>query len=170
MKPRLRGFYALAIAIPVAAFAASAATVAVGSCRPNLQTYPTISQAAGAVAAGSTILVCPGVYREQVTITQPLTLTGVHSDNAANPVIAVPSGGLTQSVVAPANGATMFFQILVQGTDTGLVNINNIAVDGNNNQVTLHFGGPSWLSGIYYQNSSFQHAFFSLRAMHRAIV
>src|SRR5262245_14713093 len=60
---------------------------------------------------------------------------------------------LTQSVVAPANGATMFYQILVQGTDVGLVNINNITVDGSINQVGVHFGG-SWESGIYYQNSS----------------
>jgi hypothetical protein len=128
---------------------AMAKTVQVGGCLPSLQTYPTISQAVIAVTPGSTILVCPGSYPEQVTITQPLTLRGVQSGNAANPTITVPAGGLTQSVIAPSNGAKMFFQVLVQGTGAGLVNISNIAVDGSNN------GNPNgWLEGIYYQNSS----------------
>ncbi len=44
---------------------------------------------------------------------------------------------------------TAYFQIMAQGTGSGLVNISNIAVDGSNNQVT---NGP--VLGIYYQNSS----------------
>jgi hypothetical protein len=43
--------------------------------------------------------------------------------NTADPIVTVPSGGLTKSVIAPTNGATMFFQILVQGTESGMVNI-----------------------------------------------
>jgi len=130
---------------------AMAKTVQVGGCLPSLQTYPTISQAVIAVAPGSTILVCPGSYPEQVTITQPVTLRGVQSGNAANPVITVPPAGLTQSVVAPTNGVIMFFQVLVQGTESGLVNISNIAVDGNS---SLNGNLNGWLPGIYYQNSS----------------
>jgi hypothetical protein len=138
-------------AVLLSASAAVGKTVLVGTCLPNLQTYPTISQAVTAVVPSSTILVCPGIYREQVTITQPVTLRGVQSGNAANPVIKVPSGGLTKSVIAPTNGAVMFFQILVQGTESGLVNISNIAVDGNS---SLNQFLTGWVSGIYYQNSS----------------
>lgn len=126
------------------------AEVAVGKCRPNLQTYSTISGAVSAVAPGTLILVCPGTYPEQVVITQPLTLRGVQSENAANPVITVPAGGFTQSVVAPTNGIGMVFQVLVQGTESGVVNISNIAVDGGNRGAGI--GG--WFAGIYYQNSS----------------
>ncbi len=51
--------------------AAIAKTVQVGTCLPNLQTYPTISQAVTSVAPGSTIMLCPGNYPEQVAIMQP---------------------------------------------------------------------------------------------------
>ena len=138
-------------AVLLSASEAVGKTVLVGTCLPNLQTYPTISQAVTAVVPSSTILVCPGTYPEQVTITQPVTLRGVQSGNAANPVIKVPSGGLTKSVIAPTNGAVMFFQVLVQGTESGLVNISNIAVDGRS---SLNQFLTGWVSGIYYQNSS----------------
>jgi len=137
----------LVIVVP----ATLASTVLVGTCQHGLQTYPTISQAVSSVPAGSTILVCPGNYPEQVTITQPLTLRGVQSANKANPTIAVPSGGLTKSVIAPTNGITMYFQIMVQGTESGLVNISNIGVNGSSSANKLLNG---WISGIYYQNSS----------------
>jgi copper-binding protein NosD len=126
-----------------------AKTVLVGTCMQNLQTYPTISQAVSAVPPGSTVLVCPGTYPEQVTITQALTLRGVHSGNAGNPTITVPVGGLTKSVTL-GNGATMFFQVLAENTDSAEVNIGNLAIDGSNNGVT----GISWLSAIFYRNSS----------------
>jgi len=138
-------------ALSLVAPAALAHTVVVGTCRHNLQTYPTISQAVSSVPAGSIILVCPGNYPEQVAITEPLTLLGVQSANTANPTITVPSGGLTESVIAPTNGATMFFQILVQGTESGLVNISNIAINGSS---TANKALNGWISGIYYQNSS----------------
>jgi len=60
----------LVIAVP----ATRASTVVVGTCLQNHQSYSTISQAVSSVPSGSTVLVCPGVYAEQVTITQPWTL------------------------------------------------------------------------------------------------
>jgi hypothetical protein len=131
--------------------AALSETVAVGACLPNLKTYSTISQAVSSVTPGSIIEVCPGTYPEQVTITQPLTLRGVQAGNADNPTITVPPGGLTKSVVAPTNGVTMFFQILVQSTESGLVNISNLAVKGAS---STNSGLSGWIEGIYYQNSS----------------
>jgi pectin methylesterase-like acyl-CoA thioesterase len=77
----------LVIVVP----AALASTVVVGTCLQNYQIYSTISQAVSSVPSGSTVLVCPGVYAEQVTVTQPLTLRGVNSANTANPTIIVPA-------------------------------------------------------------------------------
>jgi hypothetical protein len=117
---------------------------------PRQKSYATISQALAAVGPGFTIMVCPGNYPEQVTITQTVSLVGVQGGGAANPTIVAPSGGLTQSVILPSDGVTAFFQILVQGTEAGLVNISNLAIDGSNNQVP---SGDAML-GVYYQNSS----------------
>lgn len=128
---------------------AIAKTVIVGTCMPKLQTYSTISEAVSAVEAGSTVLVCPGAYPEQVTITQPLTLRGIQSGNSGNPTVTVPPGGLTKSV-SLSNGVAMFYQISVQGTDSATVSISNIGFDGTNNGVT----GTNWLSAILYQNAS----------------
>jgi Periplasmic copper-binding protein (NosD) len=125
-------------------------TVQVGECEPHLQSYSTISQAVSAVSPGSTILICPGTYPEQVTITQSLTLKGVQTGNAANPTITVPPGGLTQSVVLN-NGATMFYQLLAQGSATDQVNIEDIAINGSGNHVGSNAG---WLSGICYRAAS----------------
>ena len=130
---------------------ALASTVVVGTCQPHLQSYSTISQAVSSVPSSSIILVCPGSYAEQVTITQPLTLKGVPSANTSNPTIVVPAGGLTKSVIAPTNGVTMYFQVLVQGTESGNVNISNLAVDGSSS-ANKNLNG--WIEGIYYQNSS----------------
>lgn len=142
---------ALALIITLFTSVAASKTVQVGTCLAMIQSYKSISQAVSGVPAGSTVLVCPGEYAEQVTITQPLTLRGVQSGNAANPTITVPEGGLTQSVISPVNGITMFFQILVQNTGSGLVNIDDLAVNGSS---TANAGLDGWIEGIYYQNSS----------------
>src|SRR5947209_3684596 len=80
-----------ALALLMGTLSASAATVVVGSCRPKLQTYSTISQAVSSVPSGSTILICPGTYPEQVKITQPLTLRGVISGDSDRAIITVPA-------------------------------------------------------------------------------
>jgi hypothetical protein len=128
---------------------AIAKTVQVGTCLPHLQAYSTISQAVSSVLPGSTIWVCPGTYPEQVTITQSLTLRGVQAGNGANPIITVPPGGLTKSVLL-LNGGAMFFQVLVQGTPSDVVNITDIAVNGTNNEV----GSKGWLSGVCFRSTS----------------
>ncbi len=52
----------------------AAGTLIVGSCRGAA--YYTIQSAVNAASAGSTVLVCPGVYPETVTVTKTLTLLG----------------------------------------------------------------------------------------------
>src|SRR6202007_2139833 len=52
---------------------------AVGTCKPKLPNFATISIAVSSVPPGSKIFVCPGTYAEQVVISQPLTLEGIAS-------------------------------------------------------------------------------------------
>ena len=148
---RVRSQFILAFALLFLAPAVLSQTVAVGTCLPQLKSYPTISQAVSSVTPGSIIEVCPGTYPEQVIITQPLTLRGVHAGNAGNATVTVPSSGLTKSVIAPTNGTNMFFQILVQGTESGMVIINNLAINGSSSANSTLNGA---IEGIYYQNSS----------------
>jgi parallel beta helix pectate lyase-like protein len=114
---------------------------AVGNCRPSLTSFNTISQAVSTVPSGSTVLVCPGSYPEQVVITQPLTLQGALTGGADAAVITSPGGGVTQN--AGSIGALLAVE------NTGPVNISNIAVDGTNNSATFCF-----FVGVFYQSSS----------------
>ena len=91
-----------------------AANVQVGTCKPHLKSFLTISAAVSSVSPGSTIQVCPGTYAEQVTITQPLTLEGVASGTANQASITVPSGGLVTNAVSMF-GELVAAQVLVQG-------------------------------------------------------
>lgn len=125
----------------------AAPTVQVGTCKPNLASYPTISQAVSGVPNGSTVQVCPGTYAEQVTISKPLTLIGIASGTANEAVVAVPSGGLVQNTVSMF-GETVAAQILVEGA--GPVNITNIAVDGTGGDTSCLL----WLAGIFYGSGS----------------
>lgn len=135
--------YTLSLAIVVTVFAgiqtALAGTYAVGTCRPQLHSYSTISAAVSAVPASSTVVVCPGIYPEQVSITQPLTLEGVSSGNSGRAVITVPISvtGLPQlavnssSVLFPSVNGEVAAQLLVQNINPpGPVTISNITVDG----------------------------------------
>lgn len=138
---------ALAAQVPLAS---ATITYAVGSCKPSLPSYPTISAAVGTVPAGSTVEVCPGTYSEQVVISTPLTLEGITSGNGARAVVEVPSGGLTTSVTSIVPGKTVYPQVLVTAT-TGPVNITNITVDGTNNDLN----GSAYVAGIFYASGSY---------------
>lgn len=125
---------------------AFATNFAVGTCKPSLPSFTTISAAVAAVPPLSTVFVCPGTYPEQVTINQPLTLKGVTEKNSAQVVVAAPSGGLS------ANVNSIFVGLLDAqvAVTAGPVNITNITVDGANNSVN----GSPWLAGIFYQGGS----------------
>jgi hypothetical protein len=120
------------------------AEVAVGNCRPHLVSYSTISEAVVAVSPNSTVLVCPGVYPEQVKISQPLTLRGFSDGTNSKAVITVPHGGIVSSF-GQAD------QLSVQGGDfptSGTVDISNIVVDGADSGFDCSTG---ILVGIAYQ-------------------
>jgi len=126
-----------------------AANVQVGTCKPKLVTFSTISAAVSAVPPGSTIQVCPGTYAEQVTITEPLTLEGVTAGTANQVLITVPSGGLVANVFSMF-GEPVAAQVLVQGA--GPVNITNITVDGTGGD--LGCISNTWIAGIFYGSIS----------------
>ena len=131
------------------ALPAAAHTFAVGSCAPRLQSFATISAAVSSVPPGSTILVCPGTYPEQVTIAQPLTLQGIASSNQEQAIISMPVAGLIGNATS-IFGEPVAAQVLVQGV--GPVRISNITVDGTGGDTGC--AGGTWLSGIFYASSS----------------
>jgi hypothetical protein len=110
--------------------------------------FTTIQAAVNAAPSGATIHVCPANYPEQVTISQTLTLHGVSSVNADNPVITSPGGGVSFNATS-AGGNEFAAQVFINSV--GPVHINGIAVDGTNNLVS---GCSPILVGIYYQNTS----------------
>jgi parallel beta-helix repeat protein len=136
---------------------AAGTTVAVGSCKAGLTSYPTIQKAVDASPAGTTIDVCPGTYPEQVSITKNLTLTGVAAGTADAPTIVPPTGGLVANASDPSGGGDpVAAQIVVTSPATSVI-IQRLTVDGANNQVTgcASFGGSVPLVvGIYFLNVS----------------
>jgi hypothetical protein len=127
---------------------ASTITYAVGTCKPALPSYTTISEAVAASPAPNVVEVCPGTYNEQVNITQPMTLEGITQGESGQVIIATPSGGL--SINAEGDGsfpASIAAQILVSHVSG--VTISNLTLDAANNGVSN--GNPA---GIFFQDSS----------------
>jgi parallel beta-helix repeat protein len=135
---------------------AAGTTVAVGTCKAGLTSYPTIQKAVNSAPAGSIIDVCPGTYPEQVSITKNLTLIGVLAGTADAPTVVPPSGGLVANATDPSGGGPVAAQIVVTSPATS-VTIERLTVDGKNNKVTgcdASGGSVPLLVGIYYQNVS----------------
>ena len=121
---------------------------AVGSCKPSLTSFNSISQAVSIVPGGSIVFVCPGNYPEQVKITQPLTLQGVMIGGSNAAVVSVPAGNMAINA-SDGSGNPVGAQILVGST--GPVTINDLIVDGSGGSVG---GCPNSLVGVFYQSSS----------------
>jgi parallel beta-helix repeat protein len=130
----------------------TASVVAVGTCVANVVQFTTIQGAVTAVPPGSTIKICPAKYPEQVVTNKNLTLVGVDSGSADNPVLVKPLGGFVPNTASLTTGHPIAAQILVQSPATA-VTISSLAVDGSNNNLN---GGcdDARLIGIYYQNAS----------------
>jgi hypothetical protein len=126
-----------------------ASNVQVGTCKPHLASFSTISAAVKSVPPGSTIQVCPGTYAEQITIAQRLTLEGADAGTADQVLITVPSSGLLPNTTSMF-GEAVAAQILVQGAEG--VKINNLAVDGTGGDMSCL--GNVWIAGIFYGSGS----------------
>jgi pectin methylesterase-like acyl-CoA thioesterase len=96
----------------------TASVVAVGTCVANVVQFTTIQGAVNAVPSGSTIKVCPAKYAEQVVINKDLTLIGVNSGSADNPVLVIPLGGFVPNTTSLTSGHPIAAQILVQSPAT----------------------------------------------------
>ncbi len=136
-----------------AATSAQAATYEVGSCIASLPKFTTIQLAVSSVPPGSTILVCPATYFEQVTISRPLTLRGLSSNNQDRPVIAAPPNGLAINVTS-ITGANVAAQVLVQSVaPPGNVILTGITVDGSSAEVQ-GCSVSAFLAGIFYASGT----------------
>jgi hypothetical protein len=128
-----------------------AETVQVGNCKgiPADDTFATIQAAVNASAAGTTILVCPGVYPEQVTINKALTIRGVRSGTSDAAIIVAPAGGIVANTTSLTSGNPIAAQVLV--AETAGVNLSNLSINGANNKINAC--SPN-LIGLYYRNAS----------------
>ena len=125
---------------------ASARSLQVGTCTAK-SNFGTIQSAVDAAAAGDTVVVCPGDYPEEVTITKALTLRGINGKPL--PRITIPAGGAVANTTR-MNGKSTAAQVLVSPATTADVTIANIIVDGSGNNIT---SCGLELIGIYYRNA-----------------
>ncbi len=159
MSRHLAWFF-LAAAMLVVNAPLQALTYEVGGCKTGASwvNFTTISAAVIGVPAGSTIEVCPGVYSEQVTITQPLTLKGINFNNANRSVITIndPTGApLAPNVTSLTTGQPFYAQVLVQNVNpAGPVNLTGITVDGTGGNTEKCSVGSSLLAGIFYASGT----------------
>ena len=144
----------------VVASAAQAQNFAVGTCLPNLVHFQKIQDAVSGVTPGSTIFVCPNVYPEQVTISQPLTLQGVAYFGHDRPTITVPAGdpatgGGLQLNFFDSGGNQYAAQVLVK-SNPGPVNILNMTIDGSGAPTgcsTSIFVPSTYVAGVFFEGS-----------------
>jgi hypothetical protein len=127
----------------------------VGTCLKNVTKLGSIIQVAvNNLPPNSTLDVCPGIYPEQVLVTQGITIRGVKDPNstADAAVIAAPIGGIVANTTSLSSGNPIAAQLVADTTTaSGPVNISNITIDGSNNQIN---GCAPDLIGIYYRNAS----------------
>ena len=144
---------------------AGASTYYVGSCHAG--SYASISAAVTAVAAGSTIDICPGIYNEQVFISKSLNLQGIafkSSGIVSNSIRLI--GSTSDTVFATAVnpvGIRPSFVITAPDSNTPItVNLTNIDVE----QEYTPPDCSSFVVGIYYgsgASGTVSHSNVSLR-------
>jgi hypothetical protein len=156
-RSRLSAWIAFFVLLSVVS-PAMAAQFAVGTCKSNLTSFPTISAAVTAVPPGSTVLVCPGNYPEQIVISQPLTLQGIINGNSGRVVITVPGQAVGLPRLVVNSQSQVFFapvagQVVVQNVSPlGAVILSDITVDGSGGVLPCA-PGPV-LMGIFYNQAS----------------
>jgi parallel beta-helix repeat protein len=147
---RSRSAGVLAVAIMLGLYARSAAAQATTlvvsksgiNCAPDIAVetlYSTIQAAVDAmppdVFAYNKVIVCPGVYPEQVTINKNITITGVLRDgqdpasiqgNSGEARIVPPVGGLKINVFAASGNVAA--QVAAQNVED--LNLINLSIDG----------------------------------------
>ena len=135
-------FSTIAAVMPYVASAANQPVIVGTKSASCAAQYPTIQAGVDAASPGGAVRICAGIYKEQVTITKPVTL---HGENA---VVIEPSN-VTANATGTASGQPIAAIVLVENTTD--VDIDNVIVDGANNGI---LGCSPDLVGIFYQNAS----------------
>jgi hypothetical protein len=107
--------------------------------------YTTVSQAVADASPGDKIVVCPGIYNEQVIISFNLTLSG-RGDATLKP------SPMVANSTSLSSGLDIAAVILVEDTATNVV-IEQLTIDGSGNSPSSGCGDPNPI-GIYYRNGS----------------
>lgn len=107
------------------AMPALAQTLVVGTCKTASHHYTTIQSAINAAPANAQVLVCPGTYAEQLTITEPLTLKGISAPPLGNPILVFPAAAPAQNI---PNGVALI-GVATHG-HSGSVNITGFDLQG----------------------------------------
>ena len=140
----------LALALPTGS--AWASRLVVGNCTTQKTlVFSTIQAAINAArtTGGDTVAICPGTYPEQLTISYPVTLSGLNANNSSAPVISTPPAGLVNSLGFGAVAAHV--GVINQAS----VNINNLAIDSTgNNLPCANNSGNIFIFGIAYMAAS----------------
>jgi hypothetical protein len=142
----------LVIVLLLAASSAFAGTLAVGPqhCQPGSVHFSTIQAAvtAAPVSGTTTIVVCPGIYPEQVQIIgKQIILKGISYGGSDSAIIEPPAGGLVANANSTFGGPAIEAMVLVQNTTA---TIEDLTVDGTGNDTVC---GQDPI-GIFYQNAN----------------
>lgn len=124
----------------------------VASCNAVTAAPTTIQAGVNASNSGDTVLVCPGVYPEQVRIVNKnITVRGTQA--AVDKLVLIrPSGSIVQNSNSAYSGDPVGAIIAVEGS-TNVV-LNNLTVDGSLlTDVQSTVGAGSFI-GVFYRNAS----------------
>jgi parallel beta-helix repeat protein len=105
------------------------------NCRPDIAGTPftTIQAALDSLTTGTnTVLVCPGIYPEQIVIARNITITGVvdaagNSNSSEVKIIPPPTGLVSNLIAASGNVAAQ-----VAAQNVADLNLTNLTIDGTN--------------------------------------
>jgi Periplasmic copper-binding protein (NosD) len=140
----------LAFTLGASGLSSATVTYAVGTCKPGVSNFNTISAALAATPPPNVVLVCPGTYHEQVQITYPVTLQGVSFDGSAQAIIAPPPNGLVANATDDL-GDSIAAQLYIWIDPTAVESqIQNIVIDGAGNGITA---SSPYVVGIFVQNT-----------------
>lgn len=112
-------------------------------------TYTSIQVAVNNAEPGDEILVCPGIYREQVKITIPLEIEGIDYKNEDAPIV-MPPAALPNST-SLSSGNPIAAAIVADHAKS--VEIEGLTVDWADGGPYANCAVPN-LVGIYYRNTS----------------
>jgi hypothetical protein len=139
-------FSAVLFALAAPELHAATLTYIVGTCKAGTR-FTTIQGALSASPAPNIVQVCPGIYAEQITISNPVTLQGLLVGGTASVTIVPPAAGLTTN--ATINGGSAAAAHIFVKNATGAVNLTDLIVDDTNNKVMSGI----FLLGVFYQHS-----------------